>query len=240
VYQRGINFIQVPTTLLAQVDASVGGKTAVNNIFGKNLIGSFCQPRAVYCESDFLKTLPRREFNAGVAEIIKMAVMFDKEFFCRLETMDLSDYTNIKEVITKSIKIKADIVVQDEKEEGVRAVLNYGHTFAHVIEQKSNYSKYLHGEAVAFGMVMANELAVNLGLLKRNEADRIENALQKFSLPTRYTIESIDSFYESFFLDKKSSNSKITFILPNNIGHFAIRDDIKEETVKKSLEVFSR
>ncbi|MDR1461007.1 MAG: 3-dehydroquinate synthase [Campylobacteraceae bacterium] len=240
VYQRGINFIQVPTTLLAQVDASVGGKTGVNNSFGKNLIGSFYQPRVVYCESEFLKTLPKREFNAGVAEIIKMAVMFDKEFFYWLEDTDLSDDVNLKEAIAKSIKIKADIVAQDEKESGIRAVLNYGHTFAHVIEQETNYREYLHGEAVAFGIVMANELAINLGLLGQDEADKIEKALQFFSLPTRYKIQDIDSFYSSFFLDKKSSNSKITFILPNHIGNFAIRDSITEEMVKNSLKVFSR
>ncbi|MDR2636061.1 MAG: 3-dehydroquinate synthase [Campylobacteraceae bacterium] len=240
IYQRGIDFIQVPTTLLAQVDASVGGKTGVNSDFGKNLIGTFHQPRAVYCENGFLKTLPKREFNAGVAEIIKMAVMFDKEFYYRLEDIDLNDETNLKDVIAKCVKIKADVVAKDEKESGIRAVLNYGHTFAHVIEQKTHYSEYLHGEAVAFGIVMANELAVNLGLLDKNEALRIEKTLQKFSLPTRYNIEDIDSFYDSFFLDKKSNNSKITFILPNKIGDFVIRDDVEEKIVKKSLGAFSR
>ncbi|MDR0579925.1 MAG: 3-dehydroquinate synthase [Campylobacteraceae bacterium] len=239
IYQRGINFIQVPTTLLAQVDASVGGKTGVNNTYGKNLIGSFYQPRAVYCESLFLKTLPKREFSAGAAEIIKMAVMFDRDFFYWLENRDLSHDADLKEAIAKSIKIKADVVALDEKESGIRAVLNYGHTFAHVIEQKTDYCKYLHGEAVAFGIVMANELAVNLGFLGRDEAVRIEKTLQNFSLPTRYKIEDIDSFYDSFFLDKKSSNSKITFILPNGIGNFVIKDDIKEDMVKKTLKAFS-
>ncbi|MDR1554879.1 MAG: 3-dehydroquinate synthase [Campylobacteraceae bacterium] len=240
IYQRGINFIQVPTTLLAQVDASVGGKTGVNNDFGKNLIGTFHQPTAVYCESEFLKTLPKREFSAGVAEIIKMAVMFDKEFFHRLEDIDLSDDVNLKDTIAKCIKIKADVVAQDEREGGIRAVLNYGHTFAHVIENETKYSKYLHGEAVAMGIVMANELAVNLGYLEKDEALRIEKTLQKFSLPVRYDIKNVDDFYNSFFLDKKSSNSKITFILPNHIGNFIIKEDIKEEIVKKSLKVFSR
>ncbi|MDR2789905.1 MAG: 3-dehydroquinate synthase [Campylobacteraceae bacterium] len=239
IYQRGIDFIQAPTTLLAQVDASVGGKTGVNNDFGKNLIGAFYQPRAVYCESGFLKTLPEREFNAGVAEIIKMAVMFDKEFYEWLEKSDLGNEANLKKAIAKSIKIKADIVARDEKESGIRAVLNYGHTFAHVIEQKTAYSKYLHGEAVAIGMAMANELAVNIGLLQRDEARKIEKTLQKFSLPTRYKIADIDGFYKAFFLDKKSADSKITFILPCGTGNFAIKDDIKEDAVKKTLEVFS-
>ncbi|MDR0666143.1 MAG: 3-dehydroquinate synthase [Campylobacteraceae bacterium] len=240
IYQRGINFIQAPTTLLAQVDASVGGKTGVNNAYGKNLIGAFYQPRAVYCESEFLKTLPKREFNAGVAEIIKMAVMFDKEFFYWLLNADLGVNANLKKAIAKSIKIKADIVAQDEKESGIRAVLNYGHTFAHVIEQKTNYRKYLHGEAVAVGMIMANELAVRLGFLQESMADDIKKALQKFSLPIRYEIENTDDFYDSFLLDKKSSNSKITFILPNGIGNFIVKDDINEQIIKDVLRAFGR
>ncbi|MDR2080704.1 MAG: 3-dehydroquinate synthase [Campylobacteraceae bacterium] len=240
IYQRGIDFIQIPTTLLAQVDASVGGKTGVNTVFGKNLIGAFYQPKAVYCESEFLKTLPKREFNAGIAEIVKMAVMFNKEFYGWLEKSDLNNEANLKEAIAKSIKIKADIVAQDEKESGIRAVLNYGHTFAHAIEQKTHYHKFLHGEAVAIGIVMANELAVNLGLLQRDEAFKIEKILQKFSLPTRYKIINIDSFYEAFLLDKKSANSKITFILPHGIGNFTMRDDISEDIVKKILKIFKR
>jgi 3-dehydroquinate synthase len=224
---------------LAQVDASVGGKTGVNNDFGKNLIGSFYQPRAVYCESEFLKTLPKREFSAGVAEIIKMAVMFDKEFFCWLENTNLNDSANLKKAIAKSIQIKADVVAQDEKESGIRAVLNYGHTFAHVIEKETRYQKYLHGETVSFGIVMANELAFNFGYLEQSEVERIEKTLQKFLLPTRYKVKNIDSFYESFLLDKKSSNSKIAFILPNHIGNFIIRDDVEEEVVKKILKVFN-
>ncbi|MDR3345823.1 MAG: 3-dehydroquinate synthase [Campylobacteraceae bacterium] len=239
IYQRGIDFVQVPTTLLAQVDASVGGKTGVNNSFGKNLIGSFHQPRAVYCESEFLKTLNAREFSAGVAEIIKIAVMFDKSFYSWLESAELSRAGDLREAILKSVRIKAKVVAQDEKEAGVRAVLNYGHTFAHIIENETNYSKYLHGEAVAFGMVMANELAVKLGLLSRAEADNIENTLKRFSLPTRYKIQDIERFYEAFFLDKKSSNSKITFILPHNIGGYAIKDDIDEKSIKEILRIFS-
>ncbi len=135
IYQRGVDFIQIPTTLLAQVDSSVGGKTGVNNRFGKNLIGSFYQPKAVYIDIDFLETLPKREFSAGVAEVIKMAVMFNREFFEFLEQNSLYSRDNLKKAIASSVKIKADVVKQDEKEAGIRAVLNYGHTFAHVIEQ---------------------------------------------------------------------------------------------------------
>jgi len=239
LYQRGIEFIQVPTTLLSQVDASVGGKTGVNNRYGKNLIGAFYQPSAVYIEPKFLDTLPSREFGAGVAEIIKMAVMFDKEFFEYLESVDLKDRDKLKMVIKKSVELKATVVNQDEKEAGIRAVLNYGHTFGHVIENETKYKKYLHGEAVAMGMIMANELSVELGLLSRDEANSIEDLLKEYNLPTRYIIKDVDSFYEHFFLDKKSSNNKIKFIISNGgIGTNIIRDDIDETIIKKVLKRF--
>jgi len=235
IYQRGINFIQIPTTLLAQVDASVGGKTGINNSYGKNLIGSFWQPRAVYCDSTFLQTLPKREFAAGVAEIIKMAVTFDKNFFEWLERHDLSDETNLKIAIHKSIAIKADVVSQDETEKGIRAVLNYGHTFAHVIENQTHYSTYLHGEAVAIGMVMANTLAIKLNLLSSEDALRIKALLERYELPTHYKIDSLETFYDAFFLDKKSANDKITFILAKGIGGNEMRSDVPKETVLKAL-----
>jgi len=240
IFQRGIDFIQIPTTLLSQVDASVGGKTGVNNQFGKNLIGSFYQPKAVYIDPNFLNTLPNREYSAGVAEVVKMAVMFDEEFFRFLQKSDLKDRANIEKMIARSVSLKAEVVNQDEREGGIRAVLNYGHTFGHVIENETNYSTYLHGEAVAMGMVMANELAVELGLLTQKEAQEIEELLKQNGLPTRYKIEDIDSFYEHFFLDKKSNRGKISFILPNGkIGTHIIRDDIDENIVKKSLSKFS-
>ena len=235
IYQRGINFIQIPTTLLAQVDASVGGKTGINNSYGKNLIGSFWQPRAVYCDSTFLQTLPKREFAAGVAEIVKMAVTFDKNFFEWLERHDLSDETNLKIAIHKSIAIKADVVSQDETEKGIRAVLNYGHTFAHVIENQTHYSTYLHGEAVAIGMVMANTLAIKLNLLSAEDALRIKALLKRYELPTHYKIDSLETFYDAFFLDKKSANDKITFILAKGIGGNEMRSDVPKETVLKAL-----
>lgn len=235
IYQRGINFIQIPTTLLSQVDASVGGKTGINNSYGKNLIGSFWQPRAVYCDSTFLQTLPKREFAAGVAEIIKMAVTFDKNFFEWLERHDLSDETNLKIAIHKSIAIKADVVSQDETEKGIRAVLNYGHTFAHVIENQTHYSTYLHGEAVAIGMVMANTLAIKLNLLSAEDALRIKDLLERYELPTHYKIDSLETFYDAFFLDKKSANDKITFILAKGIGGNEMRSDVLKETVLKAL-----
>jgi 3-dehydroquinate synthase len=232
VYQRGIDFIQVPTTLLSQVDASVGGKTGINNKFGKNLIGAFYQPKAVFINPKFLETLPKREFGAGFAELLKMAVIFDKDFFEYLEKDDF----DISTVIKKSVELKAKVVSQDEKEKGVRASLNYGHTFGHIVENETQYSKYLHGEAVAIGMGMANNLALELGFMNADEVERVKNVLIKNSLPTEYQISNIDSFYNKFFLDKKSSDNKIKFILPDGIGNFKIVDDIPEETVKKVLQ----
>jgi len=238
IYQRGIDFIQVPTTLLAQVDASVGGKTGINNEYGKNLVGAFWQPRAVYCETAFLKTLPKREFSAGVAEIIKMAVTFDKDFFEWLEENSLHVDKNLQYAIKECVKIKADVVSRDEREEGVRAVLNYGHTFGHVIENETKYSKYLHGEAVAIGMVMANELAYRLELLSKEELMRVKDLLKKYDLPITYEIKSSENFYDAFYLDKKSFNHKIKFILPKCIGGYSIRDDIEKETLLEVLGDF--
>ncbi len=239
IYERGIDFINIPTTLLAQVDASVGGKTGVNNRFGKNLIGSFYQPRAVYCESKFLSTLPAREFAAGVAEAVKMAVCFDVELFKFFETHDLKSADEISHIIARCVAIKADVVACDERESGVRAVLNYGHTFAHAIEKITNYKKFLHGEAVAIGMVMANTLARRLGKLNELEEDQIRKVLQKFALPVKFKIKDIDAFYELFFLDKKSENGKIKFILPDGIGKFRIVDDIDRAAVIATLREFA-
>lgn len=238
IYQRGVKFINIPTTLLAQVDASVGGKTGVNNKFGKNLIGAFYQPAAVYCETKFLKTLAKREFAAGVAEAVKMAVMFDKEMFEWLERADLNDDENLQNLIFKSVSLKAKAVEADEKEKGVRAVLNYGHTFAHVIENETEYKRFLHGEAVAIGMNMANSLALKLGLISASDKERIENSLIKFGLPITYKIPNVDNFYDAFFLDKKSENSKIKFILAKGIGGYEIKTDIPKDTILQILGEF--
>jgi len=239
LYQRGIDFIQIPTTLLSQVDASVGGKTGVNNDYGKNLIGAFYQPKAVYIDPYFLNTLPSREFAAGIAEVIKMAVMFDKDFVKYLERNNLKDEAVIKEMIRKSVSLKASVVNQDEKEAGIRAVLNYGHTFGHVVENETKYKKYLHGEAVAIGIVMANALAVKLGLMSKDESNIILNLLQNNNLPTTYQISNVDDFYEHFFLDKKTDRGKIKFILPNGkLGTNIILDDISEDIIKNVLSSF--
>jgi 3-dehydroquinate synthase len=238
IYQRGIDFIQIPTTLLSQVDASVGGKTGMNNSYGKNLIGAFHQPRAVYIDPKFLATLPSREFGAGVAEIVKMAVTFNKEFFEFLESADLNNPEILQEAIKQAVQTKADVVAKDEKEHGLRAALNYGHTFGHVIENETKYKKYLHGEAVAIGMIMANEVAVSMGLMREHEALRIKSLLAKYNLPTTYNVQSSSSFYETFFLDKKSSDSKITFIIPVGIGDVSITEAVDMKVVISVLEKF--
>jgi len=240
IYQRGIDFVQVPTTLLSQVDASVGGKTGINNRFGKNLVGAFHQPKAVLIDPHFLTTLPEREFGAGVAEIVKMAVTFNKDFFSMLQRVDLHDTAVLKDVISEAVKTKANVVSQDEKEKGIRAALNYGHTFGHVIENETNYTKYLHGEAVAIGMVMANDLSVHLGLMHEDEALHVKNLLEKYNLPTTYEIKDVDTFFEAFFLDKKSEDTKLTFILAKSIGDVVITNDTAFEDIKTVLQKYAK
>lgn len=240
IYQRGIDFIQIPTTLLSQVDASVGGKTGMNNKYGKNLVGAFHQPKAVYIDPYFLTTLPQREFGAGVAEIVKMAVTFNKDFFEFLEVADLKKPEILQEAIKQAVQTKADVVSQDEKEQGLRAALNYGHTFGHVIENETAYKRFLHGEAVAIGMVMANELAVKMNLMSEKEALRVKALLERYNLPTSYIIDDVKRFYETFFLDKKSSDSAITFILPLGIGDVVITDKVDVGTVMCVLNKFGK
>lgn len=234
IYERGINCINIPTTLLAQIDASVGGKTGINNKFGKNLIGSFHQPIAVYCEEKYLSTLPKREFSAGISEAIKMAITFDKNLF----DFFIKDELNLSYIIKRCNEIKAKVVSLDEKESGIRAVLNYGHTFAHAIENETNYKKYLHGEAVAIGMNMANHLAYKLGLININELNLIKKTLMKFDLPISYKIEDENLFYNLFLLDKKTNLGKIKFILPKSIGNFIIKDYIEKDIVLEVLKEF--
>ncbi len=239
IYQRGIDFIQIPTTLLAQVDASVGGKTGVNNKYGKNLLGAFHQPLCVHIDPYFLSTLPKRELSAGISEIIKMAVTFNKGFFTWLEENPLDNEENIKTAILKSVLTKSSVVNQDEKEKGIRAALNYGHTFAHVIENETNYNTYLHGEAVGIGIIIANELSLRLDLMSQDEVNRVKNLLLKYNIPTSYKIKDVEEFYEHFFLDKKSLDNKIKFILARGLGDFIITNEVKKEDVMSVLKDFA-
>lgn len=244
IYQRGIDFVNIPTTLLACVDAAVGGKTGVNNSFGKNLIGTFKQPKAVYCESSFLKTLPQRELSAGMAEFIKMALSFDEKSLEFIENLGEKDFfqnfddETYKQIIAKSVALKADVVSKDEKENNLRMLLNYGHTFAHIIENQTAYKGFLHGEAVAIGMNMANRLALNLGLLKEDEVKKAQRLLSKFKLPTNYKIDDVNEFYEAFFLDKKTHNEKINFILLSKLGEAFIKNDVPKDVLLRTLEEF--
>ena len=234
IFLRGIKFIQIPTTLLSMVDSSVGGKTGINNKYGKNLIGAFYQPEAVYIDPSFLETLDKREFAAGMAEVIKMAVMFDAVFFENIKDNKLT----IPQIIRNSVELKADVVNQDEKEKGIRSVLNYGHTFGHVIENMTNYKTYLHGEAVAIGMVMANRLAVKLGTLTETEEKEIRDVLKENNLPTTFKIKDEEEFYEHFFADKKTLNNSIKFIIPNGIGNYKIVQDVDKEILLEVLREF--
>lgn len=240
IFMRGIDFIQIPTTLLAQVDSSVGGKTGINNHFGKNLIGLFHQPKAVFIHPHFLSTLPKRELSAGMAEIIKMAVCFNKDFFKILQNADIANQEALLNIIYQAVSIKAKVVAEDEKEHGIRAALNYGHTFGHIIEKESGYGHYLHGEAVGIGIIMANKLALRLNLITQEEEKSISELLQKYQIPTTYKIRDIESFYQAFFWDKKTSNNHIKFILPNGIGNVCFKEDIPKETILEVLGEFSK
>jgi len=244
---RGIDFIQIPTTLLAAVDSSVGGKTAINSKFGKNLIGSFYQPKLVLCDLEFLATLPAREFRSGYAEILKYGLIDDAEFFNFLEE-NLEKILNyddkiLHQIITKSCEIKARIVGQDEKESGVRALLNFGHTFAHSFEIETNYSdKLLHGEAVGVGMLMAAKMSQNLGMIDFGQYEIIKNHIEKSGLnldlkkiKNNWDINILASY---LYKDKKTENGDLTFILLNKIGEGVIKKSVDVNEFKKVVAEF--
>ncbi len=243
IYQRGVKFLNIPTTLLSCIDASVGGKTGINNKFGKNLIGSFYQPSNVYIDLHFLSTLDKTHFNCAMSEAIKMAVCFDDEYFEFLNKQDkttLQDSDVLAKVVAKSVEIKAMVVNEDEKEKGIRAKLNYGHTFGHVIEKQCNYEGMIHSQAVGIGMVMANSLSNKLGMLSDDECDKVENLLKKFDIPTTYNVQDADAFYDEFIMDKKTKNNKINFILPTKIGDGVVKDDVPKDVVLEVLNTFSQ
>ncbi|WP_114327156.1 3-dehydroquinate synthase [Candidatus Colwellia aromaticivorans] len=239
-YQRGIDFVQVPTTLLSQVDSSVGGKTAVNHPLGKNMIGAFYQPKAVIIDIDSLSTLPEREFNAGMAEVIKYGILGDYDFFVWLEhniaLIKAGDKDTLSQMIEKCCQCKADIVASDEKEAGVRALLNLGHTFGHAIEAEQGYGNWLHGEAVATGMVLAAKLAVAMNLLEVSELCRIESLIKVFDLPLLAPkTMGFDNFVRHMRRDKKNIGGKLRFIVPTAIGQSEIRDDVTVEILQQIL-----
>ncbi|SQH74847.1 3-dehydroquinate synthase [Shewanella benthica] len=239
-YQRGIDFIQVPTTLLAQVDSSVGGKTAVNHILGKNMIGAFHQPRLVLIDTNCLDTLPPREFAAGMAEVIKYGIIWDGEFFQWLENnvsqLKSLDKESLEYAIGRCCDIKADVVAQDETERGVRALLNLGHTFGHAIEAEMGYGVWLHGEAVSAGTVLAANTARRMGLIDESIVCRIIKLFQAFDLPVSPP-ESMgfQQFIKHMRRDKKVLKGKLRLILPEAIGKSGIYSDVTDEILEQVL-----
>lgn len=239
-YQRGINFIQIPTTLLSMVDSSVGGKTGINHPLGKNMIGAFHQPIAVIIDTEILKTLSKRQFNAGMAEVIKYGIIKDKNFFKWIT----KNYLNIKsqdpesiiKIIKKSCEIKAEIVSQDEEEKNIRALLNLGHTFGHAIENVLGYGKWLHGEAIACGFLIASYLAIQNKTMSIRQYNDIKNLLEVFDLPTKLPKHiNAEDLFNAMLLDKKVKNNKMVYILPNGIGDSYITNKITKKMVMKAF-----
>lgn len=239
-YQRGVPFIQVPTTLLSQVDSSVGGKTGVNHPLGKNMIGAFYQPRAVIIDTDTLNTLPDRELSAGLAEVIKYGLIRDPGFFLWLEdNMDAllrRDPAALAQAIERSCRNKADVVAADETEAGVRATLNLGHTFGHAIETGMGYGAWLHGEAVGAGMAMATDLSHRLGWLGKDELARTEQLLRRARLPVRAPADlTSQRFLELMAVDKKVLDGRMRLVLLKRIGESVVTDDYPREALAATL-----
>ena len=244
-YQRGVHFIQVPTTLLAQVDSSVGGKTGVNHPLGKNMIGAFYQPRCVIADTETLKTLPPRELAAGIAEVIKYGLIRDPEFFAwledNIERLSACDDQALTYAIEVSCRNKAEIVAADEREGGQRALLNLGHTFGHAIETGTGYGAWLHGEGVAAGMYMAAVLSARLGWLSPDRLPRIENLLQRARLPVRPP-EEVDGarFLDLMAVDKKVLDGRLRLVLLRDIGDAVISADFDPEILRSMLQDMER
>jgi 3-dehydroquinate synthase len=239
VYQRGIPFIQMPTTLLAQVDSSVGGKTAINHARGKNMVGAFHQPLAVIADVGVLDTLPDRELRAGMAEVIKHGFILDLQFVAWLESnmgkLLARDRAALSHAVRRSCELKAQVVAADERETGLRAILNFGHSFGHAIEAGVGYGEWLHGEAVATGMVMAAELSARAGSLRREEADRVKALITLAGLPVQGPNLAIERYLELMQVDKKASGGRMRFILLDGLGHAMQRGDLDARLVRESI-----
>ena len=244
-FLRGVPFLQIPTTLMAQVDSSVGGKVAVNHPRGKNLIGCFYQPRLVFMELDFLSTLASQEFASGLAEVVKCGLIADRSFFEYLERNRLSvrhrEPAAIRQVVKRCCEIKSKIVEKDEKEEiGLRTILNYGHTLGHALETVTSYRTYLHGESVALGIVFASRLSLRLGLLNEKEQERVISLLQDFVLPVQLPKIEVDSLLKAMEYDKKVVSGKIQFVLTKGIGHAIISTEISLDLIRELLSDIKR
>jgi 3-dehydroquinate synthase len=239
-FARGLSFIQIPTTLLAQVDSSVGGKVGINLPAAKNIVGAFWQPAGVLIDLDVLQTLPEREFRSGLAEVVKYGVIMDADFFSYLEEhaekIGRRDGDCLEHIVAQSCRLKAEVVADDEREEtGRRAILNYGHTFCHAIEQVSGYGQFLHGEAVAIGMVCASRLAEDLGLIDSSATKRQTQLLERLALP--FDLPPLDekALLVAMQHDKKTENGKLRFVLPRRIGHVELISGVDQERARKVL-----
>ncbi|ALP42751.1 3-dehydroquinate synthase [Aeromonas schubertii] len=240
-YQRGVPFIQIPTTLLSQVDSSVGGKTAVNHPLGKNMIGAFYQPKSVIIDIDCLATLPEREFAAGMAEVIKYGIIWDSDFFAWLEQnmarLQQLDEEALTQAILRCCAIKAEVVAEDETESGVRALLNLGHTFGHAIEAEMGYGNWLHGEAVAAGTMLAADTAVLCGMMSDAERERIRRLLLAARLPVHAPAEmDFSAFIAHMRRDKKVLNGTLRLVLPSGIGKAEVVAHVTEAQLAQVIE----
>ncbi|WP_196604307.1 3-dehydroquinate synthase [Pectinatus haikarae] len=239
-YMRGVPFIQIPTSLLAHVDSSVGGKVAVNHPLGKNLIGAFYQPKAVFIDLDMLQTLPAREISTGLAEIIKYGLIYDKTFFDYIADHSAEIFTLnneiLRNIIARSCEIKASVVAEDEKETGLRAILNFGHTLGHAIERETRYKKYNHGEAVAIGMLGAAAISCELGFIEEDTVSDIRRILDLCRLPDKCTGCSEAGIYNDLFHDKKTVGGKINWILLDEIGKVHLDDTVPEKVVHNAIK----
>ena len=239
-YQRGVRLVQIPTTLLAQVDSAIGGKTAINHAHGKNLIGAFYQPETVLIDIDTLKSLPPKIFLEGLAEVIKYGVIADAGFFEWLE--DNADAVLAREssaldfIVRRSCEIKAQIVASDEREQGQRTILNYGHTFGHALETETGYGELLHGEAVSVGMIMAADLALREGICDRHAAQRIKNLVEAFRLPFEPPKFDKQAVLASMAMDKKVVHGELRFVLPQTIGSVVVTNETKPENLNETLD----
>jgi len=238
-YQRGVPFVQIPTTLLSQVDSSVGGKTGINHPLGKNMIGAFYQPKVVLADTDTLKTLPPRELSAGLAEVIKYGLIWDAEFLAWLEAnMDklrALDAAAIAHAIYRSCEIKAQVVAQDEREGGIRAILNLGHTFGHAIETGMGYGNWLHGEAVAAGMVMAAQTSQRMGWISEADVKRTRALIRAAGLSDVAPDLGVDTYLEFMGHDKKVEGGKMRFVLLKKLGEAVITGDVPRDVLNAVL-----
>ncbi|HWV15905.1 MAG TPA: 3-dehydroquinate synthase [Cellvibrio sp.] len=239
-YQRGVDFIQIPTTLLSMVDSSVGGKTGVNHPQGKNMIGAFYQPRAVIADISLLKTLPTRELSAGLAEVIKYGLICDYEFFVwleqNIELLMAGDEQALTYAVQRSCQNKAEVVAQDEHEGGVRAILNFGHTFGHAIETAQGYGNWLHGEAVAAGMAMAADLSLRRGAISAQDLARIVNLLVKAKLPVKAPADmQPETFVQLMGVDKKVLDGRLRLVLLEAMGKAIVTSDIDSDLLRQTF-----